>query len=37
MSSPPQRDSQEEAVPISDVVARLEALVVALQAQVSEQ
>ena len=37
MSPPPQPDSHEEAVPISDVVARLEALVVALQAQVSEQ
>ena len=37
MSPPPQPDSHEEAVPLSDVVARLEALVVALQAQVSEQ
>ena len=37
MSLPPQPDSHEEAVPISDVVARLEALVVALQAQVSGQ
>jgi transposase len=37
MSPPPQPDSHEEAVPISDVVARLEALVVALQARVSEQ
>jgi transposase len=35
--SPPQPDSHEEAVLISDVVARLEALVVALQAQVSGQ
>jgi len=37
MSLPPQPDSHEEAVPISDVVARLEALVVALQAQVTGQ
>jgi transposase len=37
MSPPPQADSHKEAVPISDVVARLEALIVALQARVSEQ
>ena len=35
MSPPPQPDSHDGAVPISDVVARLEALVVALQAQIS--
>ena len=37
MSPPPQADSHEEAVPISEVVARLEALIVTLQAQISEQ
>jgi transposase len=37
MSPPPQPDSHEEGVPISDVVARLEALVAALQAQISAQ
>ena len=37
MSPPPQSDSQEEASPISGVVARLEALIAALQAQIAQQ
>ena len=37
MSPPPHTDSHEEAVPISDVVARLEALIAALQTQIIEQ
>ena len=37
MSPLPQPDSHDKAVPILDVVARLEELVVVLQAQISEQ
>jgi len=37
MSPPPHADSHEEAVPISDVVVRLEALIAALRTQIIEQ